>query len=103
MLAALRNPKVLLIVSRYGRISRNADALIALLNELKIPCIVYSPDSWKDCADIFHRGRSEDELEKIFGNCCVNDTLTLLHGKLYSCPFSPTPTTWAWSSLRKET
>ena len=26
--------------------------------------------------------------KEIFGNCCVNRCLTLLHGKLYLCPFS---------------
>ena len=34
-----------------------------------------------------------DKLNKeIFGNCCINRGLTLLHGKLYLCPFSANAT-----------
>ena len=28
------------------------------------------------------------KLSQIFGNCCANDLLTILHGKLYLCPFA---------------
>ena len=36
--------------------------------------------------------RSDEENKEIFGNCCINRGLTLLHGKLYLCPFSANAT-----------
>ena len=32
--------------------------------------------------------RSEKDLKKLFSDCCQQDLISLLHGKLYRCPFS---------------
>jgi len=32
--------------------------------------------------------KKEKELEHLFNNCCNSDLISLLHGKLYRCPFS---------------
>jgi len=34
------------------------------------------------------KNRSLEQTEFVFSNCCVNDAFTLLHGKVYGCPFS---------------
>ena len=36
--------------------------------------------------------RTEKELHRVFNNCCNSDILSLLHGKLYRCPFSANAT-----------
>ena len=43
---------------------------------------------WQDCAIIESFDRPLEQTKQIFGNCCVNEVLTLLHGKLYLCPFA---------------
>jgi hypothetical protein len=32
--------------------------------------------------------RSEENLKKLFSDCCQQDLISMLHGKLYRCPFS---------------
>ena len=44
--------------------------------------------SWQDCGRIVKTDRTNEENKAIFGNCCENQGLTILHGKLYLCPFS---------------
>ena len=36
--------------------------------------------------------KNETQLENQFNNCCNSDILSLLHGKLYRCPFSANAT-----------
>ena len=44
---------------------------------------------WQDCGRILpYQKRSEQERRFVFDNCCNSDLLSLLHGKLYRCPFS---------------
>ena len=83
----LKEKKVSVKISDYGNLSRNKKNLEDLLKKNQIPFISEKMDSWQDCGEIKYRKRSESQLKNTFGNCCVNDTLTLLHGKLYRCPF----------------
>ena len=40
-----------------------------------------------DCSSIRHHKRTASDLEEVFKQCCVKYVYTLLHGKLYRCPF----------------
>ena len=42
---------------------------------------------WVDCSNIRHHKRTQSQLEEVFKQCCVKYLYTLLHGKLYRCPF----------------
>ncbi|OIQ03337.1 MAG: hypothetical protein COS82_06765 [Zetaproteobacteria bacterium CG06_land_8_20_14_3_00_59_53] len=88
MLESIKNDKVSLIISDYGSLSKNTAKLKAVLDENGISYIAYEVDFWQDCAKVYYRERTHEELKKVFGDCCVNDALTLLHGQLYACPFS---------------
>lgn len=88
MLEAVKNPRVELIISDYGDLSKNVKPLVESMKAEGVPIIVYNQNSWQDCAKIEPIERTQDQLEEVFGNCCVNDTVNLLHGKLYTCPFS---------------
>ena len=82
------NPKVIFKISNYGSISRNVEKLENKLDELKIKYITERVRTWQDCAIIGKFEREEKLTKFIFGNCCENQGLTVLHGKLYLCPFS---------------
>ena len=44
---------------------------------------------WEDGGTIMpFISRSQSDLKSLFSNCCQADLITLLHGKLYRCPFS---------------
>ena len=46
-------------------------------------------NTWQDCGRIIpFSNKSEKQLEHQFTNCCNSDLISLLHGKLYRCPFS---------------
>jgi len=88
-LEALKHPKVYLDITNYGPdLSKNHDKIIPILDEHKVVYTTHHPHTWTDSAKIEYREKSEAELELMFSRCCVNDVLTLLHGKLYRCPFS---------------
>lgn len=73
-------------ISDYGELSINLDKL---RNELDRLGIFYHVTDfmWTECSTIKKNNRSSEELTNLFGNCCVNTTVTLLKGNLYPCPF----------------
>tara|TARA_X000000950_G_C13435896_1_gene466004 strand:- start:114 stop:572 length:459 start_codon:yes stop_codon:yes gene_type:complete len=74
-------------ITNYGNLSRNHDALIELCKKENIPYLTTIP-KWTDSGRINYQKKSEEKLKFMFKNCCTNDYLTLLNGKLYRCPFS---------------
>jgi organic radical activating enzyme len=87
-LESLQNKKISVIISDYGKLSGKVGYLKTKLNNHMIPYFDIKNESWQDAAKIEYRARTKSELSFMFGNCCVSDAITLLHGKLYSCPFA---------------
>ena len=87
-LKTFKNDKIYFKISNYGSISRNVEKLEKTLKEKKIHYITERVTKWQDCAKIENYDRPLELTKQIFGNCCVNEALTLLHGKLYLCPFA---------------
>ncbi|MEV8093592.1 4Fe-4S cluster-binding domain-containing protein [Kitasatospora sp. NPDC085879] len=86
-LECLKNDKVVVDITNYGTHSRKHDELIEVLDAHGIANLSKIP-VWTDSGRIKFVERSAEELDDMFQNCCVNDVLTLLNGKLYRCPFS---------------
>ena len=83
-----QNEKIMFEISNYGKISRNVSRLESTLSKMNIPFITHKVTTWQDCAKMKPFNRTEQLNKEIFGNCCENQGLTMLHGKLYLCPFS---------------
>ena len=83
-----QNEKVLFRISDYGKVSRHVKRLEKSLDQLNVAYFTERITTWQDCAKIEKYERSENLNKHIFGNCCVNQCLTMLHGKLYLCPYS---------------
>ena len=83
-----QNKKIMFEISNYGKISRNVSKLESTLSRMDIPFITHTVSTWQDCAKMKSFDRPENVNKSIFGNCCENQGLTMLHGKLYLCPFS---------------
>lgn len=91
-LRCLQHAKVMLDITNYGTLSRNYTRLIETLDDNNIPYVSRVPQ-WTDSGRILpYQERTNGELKHMFENCCVNDVLTLLNGKLYRCPFSANAT-----------
>ncbi|MEQ8666523.1 MAG: hypothetical protein RIC16_12460 [Rhodospirillales bacterium] len=88
VLNSLRNPKIFVDITDYDELSRNHDKLVQVFEDTGIDYIDHKPQDWTDSARIVKNDLSDDELATSFSRCCVNDVLTLLHGRLYHCPFS---------------
>ena len=88
-LECLKNKKVVLEITNYGQASRAHDALVDLATKEGIDYSTYKCEIWQDCGRIMPNSmKSEREIINQFNNCCNSDLITLLHGKLYRCPFS---------------
>ncbi|MCJ9750395.1 radical SAM protein [Neorhizobium sp. BETTINA12A] len=90
-LEALADRRVTVNITDYGKHSRKLADLIDALKNQSIAYLVKTP-AWTDSGRIKHVDRSHEALEFQFSNCCVNDVLTLLNGRLYRCPFSANAT-----------
>ena len=88
-LECLKHEKVILDVTNYGEASNKHDELLEVLEKNEIAYSTALTTKWQDCGTILpFQKRTEEEKEKKFSNCCNSDLLSLLHGKLYRCPFS---------------
>ena len=85
---AFQNERIFFDISNYGKDSRNLDALVKELSRLNIAHNAQRVTTWQDAGRIVKTNRSDNEHKEVFGNCCENQGLTILHGKLYLCPFS---------------
>ena len=83
-----QSEKILFKISDYGKISRNVSRLENKLNDLNVKFNTEKIRTWQDCAIIEKFNRTDSLNKHIFGNCCENQGLTLLHGTLYLCPFN---------------
>ena len=88
-LDCLKNPKVILEITNYGEASRAHEKLKDLTNAEGIKYSTFNCNTWQDCGTITHNSKKgTEEIKHQFNNCCNSDLVTLLHGKLYRCPFS---------------
>ena len=86
-LESLQGKNVNFTITDYGNLSRNIDKMTERLNKYNITFDRQLADDWIDCSNIKHHKRSSEELKEVFKQCCVKYIYTLLHGKLYRCPF----------------
>ena len=88
LLKKFKDPRVWIKISDYGPVSRKAKLVADTCKTWGVNCIHEVVTEWEDVGRVLFRGRTDAENKVVFGNCCVNDTLTLLHGQLYACTFS---------------
>jgi len=84
----LKNDKVLFMITDYGSLSRNLDALTKKLSSNKIAFYVQKAQGWTDCAKIGRHNRNIEEQREVFRDCCVKNVATISDGKLFRCPFA---------------
>lgn len=88
VIAALVSPKVYVEITDYDELSRSIKTLFTNLSSAGVRVFMHKPQNWTDSARIVKNNLSTSDLSDMFSKCCVNDVLTLLHGKIYHCPFS---------------
>jgi hypothetical protein len=89
VLAVCADPRVHFVISNYGEaLSSNVERLVETFRYSKISYLNERETTWQDCAIIGKQERSPEKTFEVFSNCCVKDTFTLLHDKIFGCPFS---------------
>ena len=85
----LKQPRVILDITDYGEASAAAEQFVEFAIKEGISYSINKCSTWQDCGRIIpNNNKSEKELIHQFDNCCNSDLISLLHGKIYRCPFS---------------
>ena len=88
-LECLKNEKILIYITNYGESSSAHSKIIDVLKKENVEFSSFKCTTWLDCGRIMsNSNKSEKDLEHQFNNCNTSDLISLLHGKLYRCPFS---------------
>ena len=88
-LNCLKNEKVMLDITDYGTVSSAADSFVEMAKKENILYTRVKCNTWVDCGRIIPKtDKNHEELKSLFNNCCNSDLISLLHGKIYRCPFS---------------
>lgn len=81
------NEKVEFEMTDYGKLSRNFFNIEQELDKRKIVYEIIEMKGWTQCSSIIKHGRGQEEVEKIYKECCAKNLVTLLDGKIYKCPY----------------
>lgn len=84
----LKNNKVLVIITDYGKLSKRVDDLTCVLERNNIAFYAIKAKGWTDCAKISRHYRTVEQQKELFRRCCAKNTVNLTNGRLYRCPFS---------------
>jgi organic radical activating enzyme len=88
-LECLKDKRVIVNCSNYGEVSNKHDEIVKVLEANNVIYATTRTDKWQDCGRILpYQERTEEENKHLFNFCCNSDLISLLHGKLYRCPFS---------------
>ena len=86
LISVLSNPKLYVVVSDYGNISKKADEVVEFCDSNDINCIRVRLPFWHQNGSLEKRGRSLLLSKMVFLFCRNPECLTLLRGNLYHCP-----------------
>ena len=87
MLVILKDKRVSIDISNYGKVSRNYNNLIKLLRKNKINFVTNKNLEWTPQGDCSYRNRSYKELKNIL-KVCRSDCISVLDGIIHICPRS---------------
>lgn len=87
-IVSLASDHTLVRISDYGVLSRRIHGLTEALEARGVAFEVEAMPGWQPCGTIARRSRTPEESTAVFLECCANTILTLLHQRLYQCPFA---------------
>ncbi len=83
-----RDKRVFLSISDYGEVSRRKEELVNFMCEKEYFYSIAKVTEWTDCGRIAYCARSDEELEKMYHECCMSGCLSLKDKKIFACPFA---------------
>lgn len=87
LLSVMKNPKLTVQISDYGKYSRSKEALKKLCDKVGVKCVVRNAREkvWFDAGGLENRGRDINEIKKQMKQC-GNICRSFHNGRLYFCP-----------------
>ena len=80
-------------ITNYGpELSKKHDEIVEIYKSNKINFRTREAGTWTDNGEIKFYKRNKYEQQRVFDNCCVKNTTTLLDGKIYRCPYAANAT-----------
>ena len=73
-------------------LSKKHDETVQIYKANKINFRTRGAGTWTDNGEIKFYKRNKPEQQRVFDNCCVKNTTTLLDGKIYRCPYAANAT-----------
>lgn len=84
----LKDPKVKIWVSDYGKLSKRIYDWLKWCENNKIECLYHIFDGWNDCGDLKKHNYSLNEIKYVYETCGCRQLPTLLKGRLFNCPYA---------------
>lgn len=84
VIKVLKNKKIQILISDYGKVSRNKDKLLQLSRERGFSCKINFIPLWASFGKLHRRNRNESQLIKQFRSCDI-PCRTYFEGKFHYC------------------
>jgi organic radical activating enzyme len=88
VIESLKNDKVSVHMSNYGRICSKLEKLRSIFIQEKINFYVHDYEKWYEIGNLEKRNYSSDIRDMIYQNCMQGKCHTFYRGKFYLCPRS---------------
>jgi hypothetical protein len=86
--SALTYKKVVVVMTNYGKLSRNLAKISELFRKNGVWHIINDIKEWLDCSSIQKHNRTPKENDKLFENCIATSLTTMVDGRIFRCPFA---------------
>lgn len=83
-----KHKKIIMYLSDYGDLSLCLQDWIEFCEKNQISYRINRMEKWHDCGKLERRNYTYDKCKEIYATCECNNLFTLLHGKLYNCPYA---------------
>ncbi|MDR2409568.1 MAG: 4Fe-4S cluster-binding domain-containing protein [Bacteroidales bacterium] len=87
-LESFKGRKLFVRISDYDLAQNKIEDLTGLLDKNGVLYSVTKWDAWQDCGILKNYSRTTAENRIILDECCVNNTPSIVDGKLFRCPYS---------------
>ena len=88
IISVLKNSKISIHMSNYGKPSRNIEKLASVLKENGVSHYIHNYEKWYDLGDTECRNFSVKDMKLIYKSCMMAKCYTFYRGKLFICPRS---------------
>jgi len=88
ILAHIKQNKVSMRMSDYGKLSRQLETWVSWCEENNVEYSVIKMEKWQDLGKLERHEYSEWELKELYATCECRNLPTIINNRLYNCPYA---------------